>query len=92
MGFAQFQQKIVNLKASLNLGLTSILMESFPKTIPFEIPELGDQEIYDPNWLAGFTTAEACLGIQIRESKPHKVGLRFTLVQHLRDRSLMFNI
>jgi hypothetical protein len=41
----------VNLRASINDGLTPLLKESFPNTIPVERPLIGneDQKILDPN-------------------------------------------
>jgi protein-arginine kinase len=41
-------QKIVNLKASLNKGLSEELKRAFPNTIPTERPEIFDQKIFDP--------------------------------------------
>ena len=42
-------QKIVNIKASLNLGLSVKLRAAFPNTIPVARPLVIDQEIKDPN-------------------------------------------
>ena len=41
-------QKIVNLKASLNKGLSDELKTIFPKTIPAKRPLVVDQKIKDP--------------------------------------------
>jgi hypothetical protein len=41
-------QKIVNIRASLNLGLSDKLKEAFPKTKPAVRPVITDQEIPDP--------------------------------------------
>jgi hypothetical protein len=49
--------KIVAIKASLNLGLSAVLTEAFPNITPVARPEIVDQEISDPNWLAGFVEA-----------------------------------
>jgi hypothetical protein len=48
-------QQIVNLRASINNGLSSKLKEAFPDTIPVQRPIVNDQVIKDPNWLVGFT-------------------------------------
>lgn len=49
--------------------------------------------IKDFNWLAGFTDAEGCFFVSVRESRQSKfneaVSLRFVLTQHLRDEELM---
>jgi hypothetical protein len=56
-------------------------------------PLIQNQEIKDPNWLAGFVSGEGCFMISLRESKTHKLGervnLRFQITQHFRDAELM---
>lgn len=47
-------QKIVGLKASMNLGLSDQLKTAFPNVIPENRPLVQNQTITDPNWLAGF--------------------------------------
>ena len=59
------------------------------------------KKIINPNWLAGFISAEGCFFIQIEESskksllesKPdeikEKVRLRFQISQHFRDAALL---
>ena len=42
-------QKIVNLRASLNNGLSPALKEAFPETIPVGRPIVKDQVIKDPH-------------------------------------------
>ena len=85
-------QQIVNLRASLNKGLSSELNEAFPETIPVPRP-LVNQEIKDPNWLAGFTTGEGCFTIGISKSSLYKTGfqvsMKFILSQDSRDSQLM---
>jgi hypothetical protein len=43
------QQQIVNLRASLNWGLTPTLNNSFPKTVPVDRPEFLAFKTIDPN-------------------------------------------
>lgn len=52
--------KIIGIKASVNLGLSEELKAAFPNTIPVPKPIVEDQEIKDPNWLSGFVSAEGC--------------------------------
>jgi hypothetical protein len=54
-------KKIVSIKASMNLGLTAELIDSFPNIVPVDRPivELHTEKI-DPNWLAGFVSGEGC--------------------------------
>uniref|UniRef100_UPI0022FD50BE hypothetical protein n=1 Tax=Drechslerella dactyloides TaxID=74499 RepID=UPI0022FD50BE len=80
-------QKIVNLKASLNLGLSDIIKESFPNTEQVERSEVKDIKIKDLNWLRGFTEAEGSFQVLIQKSKSY-IGLRFSISQHIRDKIL----
>ncbi len=41
-------QKLVAIKASINLGLSTKLKESFPNVIPVKRPLIKDKKIQDP--------------------------------------------
>lgn len=87
-------KKILALKASINLGLSDQLNEAFPDIVPVLRPNLKDSPlISDLNWFAGFTDAEGCFFVSVRESINSRLGeavsLRFILTQHLRDEELM---
>jgi hypothetical protein len=86
-------QRIVNLRASMNKGLSDVLMADFPNTTPVGRPPIEDQEIKDPNWLAGFVDAEGCFMVGVKKSSTHKLGyqvqLNFRITQHSRDERLM---
>lgn len=86
-------QEIVNLRASLNKGLSLELNKAFPETIPVPRPLVNDQEIKEPYWLAGFTSGEGCFMVMVSNSTLYKAGgevnLRFILSQHCRDSKLM---
>ena len=85
-------QEIVNIKASLNKGLSDELLEVFPNTVNFPRFHVVDSKIPNPHWLAGFTSGEGSFGIVINKSSTHKVGyvlLSFSLSQHIRDKQLM---
>ena len=85
--------KIVAIKEAMNLGLSDLLKSSFPDITRVERPLVKNTKIYDPQWLAGFTTAEGCFMINILASKNNKLGfqvrLSFQLTQHSRDELLM---
>jgi LAGLIDADG DNA endonuclease family protein len=90
-------QKIVNIRASLNKGLTTVLKTAFPNSIPFSIlpVPLNNTKLH-PQWIAGFTSGDGCLKISIRESKLYKaasgagpVAILFILTQHIRDELLL---
>jgi hypothetical protein len=88
-------QELVNIKASMNEGLSNELKTSFPDTIPVPRPLIRNQEIQDPNWLAGFTSGEGSFMIKTRKSSANKgysVILVFKLTQHRRDLELMMKL
>ena len=87
--------KIISFKANLNKGLNDELKEAFEDIDPALRPVVLNQEIQDPNWMAGFISAEGCFRIKISKSNTHKtgysVGLRFFITQHIRDEQLLMN-
>ena len=89
-------QEIVNLKYSINLGLSNELTQAFPNTIPSLRPLVRKEEIPNPNWLSGFTSGDGNFSVAINKSSTCKVGfsvqLRFNLYQHVRDAELILNI
>jgi len=86
-------EKLIVIKAPMNNGLSTALKAAFPNIIPASRPLIVDQEIKDPNWLAGFTEGEGCLLIIIQKYSASKSGyqvrLRFSLTQHSRDEKLL---
>jgi hypothetical protein len=88
-------QEIINLKASMNNGVTEELLAEFPSTTPVERPLVKESAVTDirPNWLAGFTSGDGCFYVYVeKNSKLHtgyRVKLRFNICQHLRDKSLL---
>jgi hypothetical protein len=89
-------QEIVNIRATLNLGLSAELKEAFPHTIQITRPLIKNQIIPDPNWLAGYTSGEGCFYIVLSKSSSSSiefnVRLRFILSQHSKDEQLMVNL
>ena len=86
-------EKIVSIKASMNLGLPGDLKLAFPKFIPIARPLLKKKsKIQNPNWLSGFVSGEGNFFINIMNSKT-KVGkqvvLMFSISQHSRDADLL---
>lgn len=87
-------QTIVNIRASLNLGLSEVLKEAFPDTIPVTRSIKSSQEIPNPEWVAGFTTGEGCFFVKITKGR-NRVGIGaqivFQVTQHIRDEELKFS-
>jgi hypothetical protein len=50
-------QEIVNIRASINLGLSDSLKAIFPNTVPVTRPRIENITIPHPEWMAGFVTA-----------------------------------
>ena len=86
-------RRLIAIKASMNKGLTGELKALFADIIPMTKPELERELIIDPQWLAGFISAESCFSVSIVKSQNVKLGyqvqLRFRLTQHIRDLQLM---
>lgn len=85
-------EKIVAIKASINRGLPNKLLEAFPNVTPWPRDLVTNKKILDPNWLAGFVSAEGSFGISIFKSNTKSgfaVKLIFTITQHVRDELLM---
>lgn len=49
-------QKIVNIKASMNRGLSNKLTAEFPNTVPAGRSKVENPIIPDPHWIAGFAS------------------------------------
>jgi len=85
--------QIINIKASLNLGLSENLKSYFTNITPVERPLIKTTNIPNPYWLAGFVSGEGCFDINLKKSKTHKIGhqviLRISIKQHERDKDLM---
>ena len=89
-------QKVINIKSSLNLGLSKDLQEAFPNTITKENMENSVmnriQNNLHPDWVAGFCTGESNFFIVTQKSKSGLyVSLRFSVAQHSRDLLLLEN-
>jgi hypothetical protein len=84
-------QKIINLRASLNLGLSEGLKVAFPNTKPVTKTLVIFEKIPSPQWVAGFVSGEGCFNVVTSKSKTEglSVRLRFILSQDSRDEQLM---
>ena len=86
-------QKIVNIKASLNLGLSDDLKKAFPNVVPVNRLDYQHKGIIEPSWLAGFATGESNFTLQKYKTKSGlAVSLRFSISQHSRDFLLLKNL
>ena len=85
--------KIVNIKTSMNWGLSEIVKSEFINFTLVDRPIILTKKIPNPNWLAGFVNGEGNFDVNIIKSKSNKIGyqvqLRFRIKQHERDRNLL---
>jgi len=85
--------KIINIKAAINKGLSKELIEFFPNIIPVNRPIIVTSDIPDPNWISGFSSGESCFDVKtnksIRYTAGYQIQIRFRITQHTRDRALL---
>jgi LAGLIDADG endonuclease len=86
-------QQIINLRASMNLGLSDLHKYEFPNYNPVARPLIISTKILDPNWIAGFAIGEGCFFLSIFKSNKNKIGhavqLIFKLTQHKKDKQVL---
>lgn len=86
-------QQIVNIRASLNLGLSDELKEAFPLTAPVKKSEVDNNySSLSPEWIAGFSAGESNFFISYQKSNNNSgvsVWLRFSIGQHSKDSQLL---
>jgi hypothetical protein len=81
-------QEIVNIRSSLNSGLSNELKIAFPSIVPQIRPENLLNKLIGPSWLSGFATGESNFFITVQKSKTKSgltIALRFSISQHSRD-------
>lgn len=87
--------KILELKASLNRGLSNKIQELFPDLSIIKRPISKSIYTIDPNWFAGLFSAEGCFYIKLEKSSKYNsinsVRLRIEIGQHSRDKILINN-
>jgi len=69
-------QEIVNIRASINLGLSEELKAEFPDVIAVQRPLVQLPEKIDPNWLAGFVSGEGCFMLKFKNLRYINQGLK----------------
>lgn len=86
-------QNIVNIKASMNKGISDKIKQDFINTVAVSRPNFNVLTIPDSNWLSGFSEGESCFFVSIYKSSKSKLGsavqLVFKITQHSRDIELL---
>lgn len=89
-------EKIISIKSSMNRGLSNVLNKAFPDIDPTDRPEIKDQTIKDPHWIAGFTSGEGSFMVRVKNSTTNRTGsqveLVFQITQHIRDKLLLISL
>ena len=87
------ERGVINIKASMNIGLSNFLKAEFNDFTPVERPIINTENIPDSNWIARFVTGEGNFDVRITQQSTNKIGyrvqLRFRISQHERDIKLM---
>lgn len=85
--------KLVSIRASMNLGLSEQLKISFPLCKPGLKFTFSINNNFHPQWIAGFTTGEGYFGVKLLSSSTIKTGIQvklvFQITQHTRDELLL---
>lgn len=88
--------KIVNIKASINLGLPAKIIAEFPEFTPVVRPNIETALISNSNWVSGFVSGDGSFYAVVhpapRNTVKYSVKLRFRITQHERDIKLMDTI
>lgn len=86
-------EKIVSIRAAMNLGLTDELKIAFTNITPYPKLDSWSRDIKDPNWLAGFSSGDGSFIVTIFKSKTTRlresVLLNFNISQHSSDKLLI---
>jgi hypothetical protein len=87
-------QQIINIRASMNLGLSDLQNSEFINCTPVPRPIINYTEIPNAYWIAGFSSAEGCFLVNISKLNKNKIGqytvqLIFKISQHHRDKILL---
>ncbi len=85
--------KTINLKASLNNGLSDELKINFPNVIKLDKPKVIIYNDINYDWIAGFFSGEGCFFINICKAVDYRAGysikLQIKITQHTKDKLLM---
>lgn len=85
--------KIIYIKAVLNLGFNDDLNLVFPDIKAVKRPQISNKNGLYYNWILGLASGDGCFYLSIRNSPTTKSGksvtLKFHIIQHSRNIELM---
>jgi hypothetical protein len=89
-------KSIINIRATMNIGLTPVLKEAFPFCVPVQRPVVNNlihpnpkDRRPTPKWMSGFASGEGCFSISLIHNKDKTrtdVQLKYSISQHIRDK------
>jgi hypothetical protein len=86
-------EKLVGIKASMNLGLSEPLKNAFPNIEAVKRATISIGNIEHAQWMAGFASGDGCFEIYINKVRSPRnklyIKLSFSLTQHGRDGKLL---
>jgi len=78
----------VNIKASINTGLSDTLKKGISNISPIERPIVELTEIPNPNWLVGFANGDGCFRVAIFKFNSCNTGFTIRLIFNISQHSL----
>lgn len=84
--------QIINIKASMNIGLSEIIKSNFNNIVAVNRPIINTKNIPEPQWITGFVNGEGTFDVKIYKSKTKTgfaIQMRFRIPQHARDTQLI---
>lgn len=81
--------QLIELKGSLNKGLSKNLRDSFSEINLLERVEFKFDGISSPYWIAGFVSGDGSFNIKTTKVRTGKVQLRFAVNLHIREEEVI---
>jgi hypothetical protein len=69
-------QQIINIKASMNLGLSEVQKSNFINFTPVDRPLIITTKISDPHWIAGFFSGKVVFLLILLKAKQLKLHIK----------------
>jgi LAGLIDADG endonuclease len=80
--------KIVQIKSSLNRGLSENLKKQFKINVNEKL-KFKFEGIPDPYWVTGFTSGDGSFNIKTTNSRMGKIQLRYSINLHIREKDVI---
>lgn len=81
--------KLIEIKSSLNKGLSEKLKHKFSGVDLFERVEFKFEGIPSSYWIAGFVSGDGSFNIKTTKTRMGKVQLRFAVHLHIREKEVL---